>query len=128
MSAPAWLAGSFAALMIMIAACCAARLAVPRLRGRNTERDADALHGLMGMAMAGMLEPRLTPVPVTAWRAVFAAAAAWFAWQAIRPGRRAGGHAPTRRPTPSNAPPWSTCCSPSAPGPPATAQGWRCPA
>jgi len=37
--------------------------------------------------MAGMLEPRLTPVPVTAWRAVFAAA--WFAWQATRPGRRA---------------------------------------
>jgi uncharacterized protein DUF5134 len=40
--------------------------------------------------MAGMLEPRLTAIPVTAWRAVFAAAAAWFAWQAIRPGRRAG--------------------------------------
>ena len=92
MSAPAWLAGSFAALMIMIAVCCATRLAVSRLRGKNTEHDADALHILMGMAMAAMLEPRLTPVPVTAWRAVFAAAAAWFAWQAIRPGRRAGGH------------------------------------
>jgi len=91
-SAPAWLAGSFAVLMIMIAVCCAARLAVSRLRGRNTERDADVLHVLMGVAMAGMLEPRLTPVPVTAWRAVFAAAAAWFAWQAIRPGHRAGGH------------------------------------
>jgi Domain of unknown function (DUF5134) len=89
-SAPAWLAAGFAVLMIMIAVCCAARLAVPRLRGRNTERDADALHVLMGVAMAGMLEPRLTPVPVTAWRAVFAAAAAWFAWQAIRPGRQAG--------------------------------------
>jgi Domain of unknown function (DUF5134) len=89
-SAPAWLAGSFAALMMLIAVCCAARLAIPRLRGRNTERDADALHVLMGVAMAGMLEPRLTPVPVTAWPAVFAAAAAWFAWQAVRPGRRAG--------------------------------------
>jgi hypothetical protein len=31
-----------------------------------------------------MLEPRLSPVPGTIWRAVFAAAAAWFAWQAIR--------------------------------------------
>jgi hypothetical protein len=91
-SAPAWLAGSVAVLMIMIAVCCAGRLAVSRLRGRNTERDADALHVLMGVAMAGMLEPRLTLVPVTAWRAVFAAAATWFAWQAIRPGRRAGGH------------------------------------
>ena len=78
--------------MIMIAVCCAARLAVSRLRGRNTERHADALHVLMGVAMAGMLQPRLTIVPVTAWRAVFAAAAAWFAWQAIRPGHRAGGH------------------------------------
>ena len=90
MNAPAWLAGCFAALMVVIAVCCAARLAIPRLRGRNTERDADALHVLMGVAMAGMLEPRLTPVPVAAWRAVFAAAAAWFAWQAMRRGRRAG--------------------------------------
>ena len=89
MNAPAWLAGCFAALMVVIAACCAARLALPWLRGRNTERDADALHVLMGVAMAGMLEPRLTAVPVTAWRAVFAAAAAWFAWQAMRRGRRA---------------------------------------
>ena len=92
MSGPAWLAGGFAVLMIMIAICCAARLAVSRVRGRNTELDTDGLHGLMGIAMAGMLEPRLTPVPVTVWRAVFAATAAWFAWQAIRPGRRAGGH------------------------------------
>ena len=90
MSAPAWLASSFAVLMVVIAACCAARLAISRLRGRNTEPDTDTLHVLMGVAMAGMLEPRLEPVPVTAWRAVFAVAAAWFAWQAIRPGRRAG--------------------------------------
>jgi hypothetical protein len=90
MSGPAWLAGSFAILMIVVAGYCAARLAISRLRGRNTDRDADALHVLMGVAMAGMLEPRLTSVPVTAWRVVFAAAAAWFAWQAIRPGRQAG--------------------------------------
>jgi Domain of unknown function (DUF5134) len=90
-SAPAWLAPGFAVLMVMVAARCAARLAISWLRGKNTERDADALHVLMGVAMAGMLEPRLTPVPVTAWRAVFAAAAAWFAWQAIRRGRQAGG-------------------------------------
>jgi Domain of unknown function (DUF5134) len=85
---PAWLASSFAILMVAIAVYCAARLAISRLRGRNTERAADALHVLMGVAMAGMLEPRLTPVPVTAWRAVFAAAGVWFAWQATRPGRR----------------------------------------
>jgi Domain of unknown function (DUF5134) len=90
-SAPAWLAGCFAALMVVIAVSCSARLALFWPRGKNTELDADALHVLMGVAMAGMLEPRLTPVPVTAWRAVFAAAAAWFAWQATRRGRRAAG-------------------------------------
>ena len=90
MSGPAWLAGGLAILMIVIALYCAARLAISRLRRRNTDRDADALHVLMGVAMAGMLEPRLTPVPITVWRAVFAAAAAWFAWQAIRPARQAG--------------------------------------
>jgi hypothetical protein len=90
MSGPAWLAGGFAALMIMVAVCCAGRLAVFRLRGRDTELDTDGLHVLMGVAMAGMLEPGLSPVPGTAWRAVFAAAAAWFAWQATRACGRAG--------------------------------------
>jgi Domain of unknown function (DUF5134) len=42
----------------------------------------------MGVAMAGMLEPRLSPVPGLVWRAVFTAGAAWFAWQAIRGRRR----------------------------------------
>ena len=91
MSVPAWVTGGFAALMIATAAYCAGRLAVSRLRGRDTELDADGLHVLMGVAMAGMLAPQLSPVPGTAWQAVFAAAAAWFAWQAARPGRRARG-------------------------------------
>jgi hypothetical protein len=81
-------------LMVVIAAYCACRLAISWWRRKDTERDADALHVLMGAAMAGMLEPRLTPIPGTAWRVVFAAAAAWFAWQAIRTGRR--GAAGTR--------------------------------
>jgi hypothetical protein len=89
MSVPGWLAGGFAILMVVTAVYCAARLAISRRSGRSTERDADALHVLMGVAMAGMLEPRLTPIPVTAWRVVFAAAAVWFGWQATRPGRRA---------------------------------------
>jgi Domain of unknown function (DUF5134) len=88
-SVTGWLAGGFAILMVVTAVYCAARLAVSRRPGRTTERDADALHVLMGVAMAGMLEPRLTPIPVAAWRVVFVAAAAWFAWQATRPGRRA---------------------------------------
>jgi hypothetical protein len=88
MSGTAWLAGGFAALMMVIAVYCAGRLAVSRLRGRNTELDTDGLHVLMGVAMAGMLEPSLSPVPGTAWRVVFAAAAAWFAGQALRAGDR----------------------------------------
>ena len=130
MSGPAWLAGGFAALMIMVAVYCAGRLAVSRLRGRDTELDTDGLHVLMGVAMAGMLEPGLSPVPGTAWRAVFAVAAAWFACQAIRAGaagrrravpapgaarrrmRRHGLHAPAGR---------LPAVSPRAPG-------WRCPA
>ena len=92
MSGPAWLTGGFAALMIMVAVCSAGRLAVSRVRGKDTELDTDGLHVLMGVAMAGMLEPQLSPVPGTIWRAVFAAAAAWFGWQAIRAGTgRPGG-------------------------------------
>jgi hypothetical protein len=70
--------------MVLIAVVGVARLLVSRLRGRRTERDTDALHIVMGLAMAGMLEPRLSPVPDVAWTAVFAAAAAWFTWRAIR--------------------------------------------
>ena len=84
MTGPGWLPAGFAALMLVIAGCCAARLVIWRVRSRTTELEADALHVLMGVAMAGMLEPRLSPLPATEWRAVFAAAAAWFAWQAIR--------------------------------------------
>jgi hypothetical protein len=88
MSGPGWLAGGLAALMIAIAVYCAGRLAVSRLRGQDTEVATDGLHVMMGVAMAGMFEPRLTLIPGAAWRAVFAVAAAWFAWQAIRAGRR----------------------------------------
>jgi len=92
MSGPSWLAGGFAALMMMVAACGAGRLAVSWVRGKDTELDADGVHVLMGVAMAGMLEPGLSPVPGTIWRAVFAVAAAWFAWRVIRVGRgRPGG-------------------------------------
>jgi hypothetical protein len=89
---PAWLAACLAGLMLLVAASCAGRLAIWQLRGRGTEPQVDGLHVLMGVAMAGMLEPQLSQVPDTAWRAVFALAAAWFSWQAIqaRRGRRSG--------------------------------------
>lgn len=88
MTGPGWLSGVFAAFMLLIAIYCAGRLAVGRLRDRDTERDADALHVLMGVAMAGMFEPQLSPVPATVWRIVFVTAAAWFSWLAIRVHRR----------------------------------------
>ncbi len=88
MTGPSWLPALVAALMLLIAASCAARLGLSRSRGRATETDADGLHVLMGVAMAGMLVPRLSPVPGTVWQAMFAAAAAWFGWQAIRARRR----------------------------------------
>ena len=97
MAGPSWLAGTFAALMIVIAVYCAGRLVVSRLWQRHTEVDADGVHVVMGAAMAGMLVPRLSPLPDSVWEIVFAVAAAWFAWQAA-PARRAS-----------------------------TAGGWRCP-
>lgn len=84
MTGPNWLLAGAAALMLLIAGSCAARLAIWRRRGRATEADADTVHVLMGVAMAGMLEPRLSLVPGIAWLAVFAAAGAWFGWQAVR--------------------------------------------
>jgi hypothetical protein len=84
MTGPSWLAGTFAAIMILIAGYSAGRLLFARLRGRATETDADALHAVMGTAMAGMLMPRLNVLPASAWAAMFAMAAAWFGWHAIR--------------------------------------------
>jgi hypothetical protein len=93
MAGPSWIAATLAAVMILTALYCAGRLAASRLWHRATEVDADAVHVVMGTAMAGMLLPQLSPVPGSAWEAVFGAGAAWFAFQAIR-GRRsspAGG-------------------------------------
>jgi hypothetical protein len=84
MAGPSWLAAALAAVMIATAVYCAGRLAAARLWRRFTEVDADAVHIVMGVAMAGMLLPRLSPLPATAWQAVFGAAAAWFAYQAVR--------------------------------------------
>jgi hypothetical protein len=88
MAAPSWLAGAFAAIMILTAAYSAGRLAFSRLRGRASELDADALHTVMGVAMAGMLVPWLHLVPDSAWVAVFGIGATWFGWRAL-PARRA---------------------------------------
>jgi hypothetical protein len=79
-----WLTAGLAGLMLLIAGGCVVRLATWRRRDRAAGPEADVLHALMGVAMAGMLEPRLSPVPDAVWRAVFGVAVTWFAWRAIR--------------------------------------------
>jgi len=84
MAGPFWLAGPFAAVVILVGAYSASRLAVSLRRGWATESDADALHAVMGAAMAGMLVPRLSVLPSSVWVVIFAIAAAWFGWRAVR--------------------------------------------
>lgn len=84
MTGPGWLSVAVAVLMLLISACCTARLVIWRLGGRTADPEADVLHVLMGVAMAGMLEPQIIPVPAALARPVFAAGSAWFAWRAIR--------------------------------------------
>jgi Domain of unknown function (DUF5134) len=91
---PAWVTALLAVLMLLIAAASVVRLAMWRLSGRDAEPEADTLHVFMGTAMAGMLEPRFGLLPDKVWEAVFAAAAAWFAWRTIR--ERVGRHRASR--------------------------------
>jgi opacity protein-like surface antigen len=95
---PAWLLDTFAAVMLLVAAVSAARLAAARLRQREAaEADIDAAHLLMGIAMAGTLTASLSTLPGGAWEIVFGVLTAWFAWRVSREARGrirsvAGGH------------------------------------
>ena len=101
MGGPSWLAGILAAVMIGTAAYCVTRLAGARRMRRPTEYDVDTVHVFMGVAMAGMLVPRLNPFWDSGWEVIFAAATAWFGWQIVRArrghaadGQRPGHHVP----------------------------------
>jgi hypothetical protein len=106
MKAPWWLPDSLAAIMLMIAAYCAIRPGAARRLSRYTERDVDAAHALMGVAMAAMLVPRLDPLRTGTWEIAFAAACAWFAgrllidrWRRLaRPNRATQPAGPRCRP------------------------------
>ncbi|HEY3868601.1 MAG TPA: DUF5134 domain-containing protein [Actinocrinis sp.] len=92
---PAWLADILAAAMIATALYCASRIVYARARRRRTEHDLDAVHVAMGLAMAGMLVPRLDVLPAGAWgtgvwTGVFCAAAAGFAARAAAAARTGG--------------------------------------
>ena len=84
MAGPSWAAGLLAAVMIVTAVYCATRLAAAWRWRRPTEYDADGAHVFMGVAMAGMLVPRLDLFPHGGWEVIFGAAAAWFGWRAAR--------------------------------------------
>ena len=100
MAGPSWLAGAFAAVVILAGAYSASRLAISLRRGRATESDADALHAVMGATMAGMLVPRLSVLPVGVWAVIFGIAAAWFGVRAVRARGFAAAGPPFRLPVP----------------------------
>jgi hypothetical protein len=100
MAGPSWLAGAFAAVVILAGAYSASRLAISLRRGRATESDADALHAVMGAAMAGMLLPRLSVLPDGVWAVIFGIAAAWFGGRAVRARGFAAAGPPFRLPVP----------------------------
>ncbi len=84
MSQPSWLPDTLAGIMIITAAYCVGRLVISRRQHRPTDHQVDAVHVLMGVAMAGMLVPRLRVLWAGGWEIVFAAAVAWFSWHALR--------------------------------------------
>jgi len=84
MAGPSWLAWTFAGIMIIVSAYCLTRLAISWRRRRPADHRVDASHVLMGVAMAGMLVPRLRVFWTGGWEVVFAVGAAWFGWLAIR--------------------------------------------
>jgi hypothetical protein len=90
MTGPGWLADILAAVVLVVAAFSAARLIAARGRQRRGEADADGMHVVMGVAMAGMFVPQLATLPGAAWGAVFGAGAAWFAGRAWRDRRGRG--------------------------------------
>jgi Domain of unknown function (DUF5134) len=83
MGGPSWLANTLAAVMIATAIYCFSRLVAARRENRPTDHDVDGVHILMGVAMAGMLVPRLNPFWDSGWEVIFGAATAWFGWQTI---------------------------------------------
>ena len=96
MTIPSWVLDIFAAVMMIVAAVSAMRLAAARTwRGSGTGLgpDVDVAHVLMGIAMAGMLTASLTTLPDGAWEAVSAVLAAWFAGRVIADVRRSGAGA-----------------------------------
>ena len=84
MGGPAWLGWAFAAVMIALAAYCLGRLLLTWRWRRPTDYPVDAVHVLMGIAMAGMLVPSLRVFRAGGWEIVFGAGALYFGGLAAR--------------------------------------------
>ncbi len=100
MTGPPWVADALAASMILTAGYCVTRLALSWRHHRLTDRQADLVHVLMGVAMAGMLVPRLRVFWSGGWEVVFGIAVLLFAWRMFGgagtrtgPGHPRGDHA-----------------------------------
>jgi Domain of unknown function (DUF5134) len=98
---PAWLLDTFAAVMLVVAAVSAVRLAAARpWQGgpARTPAYVDIAHLLMALAMAGMLAEGLQTLPDGAWEVIFGLMTAFFAYRVRRDARvsglpaLAGGH------------------------------------
>jgi Domain of unknown function (DUF5134) len=99
---PNWVLDIFSAIMLVVAAVSAARLAAARPWQQGTQRaalaDIDVAHLLMAIAMAGMLAASLQTLPNGAWAVIFAVMTAWFAYRVARDAQvsgvraLAGGH------------------------------------
>jgi hypothetical protein len=99
---PAWILDIFAAIMLVVAAVSAARLAAARPWRHGAQRaalaDIDIAHLLMAIAMAGMLVASLQTLPNGAWSVIFAVMTVWFGYRVVRDAQvsgvraLAGGH------------------------------------
>jgi hypothetical protein len=79
-----WLAYLFAGVMLLTAGYCLSRLIISWREHRRTDQPVDGIHVLMGVAMAGMLVPRLRVFWAGGWEVIFGLATVWFAWLALR--------------------------------------------
>jgi len=88
---PGFILDFFAALMLLVAAVSAARLALDRPWHRGLmNADVDGAHVLMGIAMAGMLVTSLSTLPNGVWTVIFSVLTAWFVWCVYRESRGGG--------------------------------------
>jgi Domain of unknown function (DUF5134) len=92
MSTPAWILEILAAVMLLVAEVSAWQLVTARAWTRRGRTDADIAvsHLLMGIAVAGILVPGLTALPIAVWEVVFAVMTAWFGSCLWRESRRRG--------------------------------------